>query len=348
MKRNFNKITGFFQIIVLFLLTIIPLLSQNNTLIRVQAEVDKSIITIGDRLNYTLTIDHQEGIRIEQPGPGANLGQFEIKDYQIHDPAKKNGNIIQKFEYEISVFDTGKFVIPPFPVAFFKSDTSRNFQIIQSEPIEIFVESVLTADNRELRDIKPPQSIPFNLKKWLIYGLITLFIIVSTVATIYYINRRKKGIPLFRKEKIRPAHEIAMETLTELKNRWQYMLQKGEAKLLFTEISDILRKYLENRFFIKALEETTFEISQSLAEMEIGEKQQIMAIQVLEFADLVKFAKYIPDEGETENTFEMLEKFIDETKLIFETVEHQVEISQEDTDNQETSMISSRDIVEKQ
>lgn len=338
---------GFLQFIVLFLLTTVPLLSQSNSLIRVQAEVDKSIITIGDRLTYTLTIDHQEGIRIEQPGPGANLGQFEIKDYQIHDPTKKNGNIIQKFEYEISVFDTGRFVIPPFPVAFFESDTSRNFQIIQSEPIEIFVESVLTADNRELRDIKPPQSIPFNLKKWLIYGILTLIIIGSTVAIIYFINRRKKGISLFRKEKIRPAHKIALERLAELRNRWQHMLQKGEAKVLFTDISDLLRKYLENRFFIKASEETTFEISQSLSEMEIGEKQQIIAVQVLEFADLVKFAKYIPDEGETENTLEMLEKFIDETKLIFETVEHQIEISKEDTENQETPIDTSKEIVQK-
>lgn len=338
---------GFLQFIVLFLLTTVPLLSQSNSLIRVQAEVDKSIITIGDRLTYTLTIDHQEAIRIEQPGPGANLGQFEIKDYQIHDPAKKNGNIIQKFEYEISVFDTGRFIIPPFPVAFFESDTSRDFQIIQSEPIEIFVESVLTADNRELRDIKPPQSIPFNLKKWLIYGIITLIIIGSTVAIIYFINRRKKGISLFRKEKIRPAHEIALERLAELRNHWQHMLQKGEAKVLFTEISDLLRKYLENRFFIKASEETTFEISQSLSEMEIGEKHQIIAIQVLEFADLVKFAKYIPDEGETENNLEMLEKFIDETKLIFETVEHQIEISKENTDNQETPIVTKKEIVQK-
>lgn len=338
---------GFLQFIVLFLLTTIPLLSQSNSLIRVQAEVDKSIITIGDRLTYTLTIDHQEGIRIEQPGPGANLGQFEIKDYQIHDPVKKNGNIIQIFEYEISVFDTGRFIIPPFPVAFFESDTSRDFQIIQSEPIEIFVESVLTADNRELRDIKPPQSIPFNLKKWLIYGIIALIIIGSTVAIIYFMNRRKKGISLFRKEKIRPAHEIALESLAELRNRWQHMLQKGEAKVLFTEISDLLRKYLENRFFIKASEETTFEISQSLSEMEIGEKQQIIAVQVLEFADLVKFAKYIPDEGETENTLEMLEKFIDETKLIFETVEHQIEISKQAKDNQETPIDTRKEIVQK-
>ena len=111
--------------------------------------------------------------------------------------------------------------------------------------------SVLSAEDRELRDIKPPQDIPFNLAKWLKYGLITLVILLSTFFIIYYIKQRRKGIPLFRKEKIRPAHEIAFEELAALKGKWQDMLNNGQFKTLFTEISEILRKYLENRFFIK-------------------------------------------------------------------------------------------------
>ena len=56
--------------------------------IKVTAQVDKSVITIGDRITYSLVIAHDETIKIEQPGPGANRGQFEIKDYTIHDPVK--------------------------------------------------------------------------------------------------------------------------------------------------------------------------------------------------------------------------------------------------------------------
>ena len=314
--------------------------ANENTLIRVKAEVDKSVITIGDRITYSLTIDHHKSIRIEQPGPGANLGQFEIKNYQIHDPIEKNEIVTQLFEYEISVFDTGKYIIPPFPVAFFESDTSRKFQIIQSEPIEINVQSVLSAEDRQLRDIKPPQDIPFNLGKWLKYGLITLIILLLTFFIIYYLRQRKKGIPLFRKEKIRPAHEIAFEELETIKSKWQDMLHRGQAKTLFTEISEILRRYLENRFFIKALEETTFEISWSLQEMEIDEIQQKNALAVLELSDLVKFAKHFPEEKETLSILDYLEIFIENTKLVFESVEHEIEITEADTKNEKEEKIS--------
>lgn len=322
------NLTKRIKIFVICFLPVTAALAENETLIRVKAEVDKSIITIGDRIIYSLTIDHDRRIKIEQPGPGANLGQFEIKDYKIHDILQRDDILTQKFEYQISVFDTGKFVIPPFPVAFFESDTSRNFQIIQSEPIKIFVESVLTAEDKELRDIKPPWEIPLNISRWIWFGIISLIIILGTLFGIYFFRKRKKGEPLFQREKIRPAHEIAYEELVGIKTIWQKMLEAGEAKALFTKISEISRSYLENRFFFKALEETTFEISESLNEMEIETSLQEQILNVLALSDMAKFAKYNPEIKETEDVIGMLENFIENTKLIFEAVEHQLETSE--------------------
>jgi len=297
-----------------------------QSLIRVQAEVDKSVITIGDRVTYTLTIQHEKGLHIEQPGPGANLGQFEIKDYHIEDSVEKDNLVTQQFKYEISVFDTGSFVIPPFPVAFSESDTSRKYQLIQSEPIEIFVKSVLTSEDAEIKDIKPPISIPFNYRKWILYGSAGLLIIAGTLLVLYIIRQRKRGIPLFRKEVIRPAHEIALEALAELKPEWQQMLENGGHKLLFTRLSEIMRQYLENRFFVKALEETTYEIIESLKDLELSGEAERQAQEILELSDLVKFAKYIPQKDETQSIFEKIGLFIEETKIVFEPVENKIEV----------------------
>ena len=297
-----------------------------QSLIRVQAEVDKSVITIGDRITYTLTIQHEKGLHIEQPGPGANLGQFEIKDYHIEDPVEKDNMVTQKFNYQISVFDTGKFVIPPFPVAFSESDTSRKYQLIQSEPIEIFVKSVLTSESAEIKDIKPPLSIPFNYRKWILFGSAGLLLIVGGLLLFYIIRQRKRGIHLFRKEVIRPAHEIALEALAELKPEWQQMLENGEHKLLFTRLSEIMRQYLENRFFVKALEETTYEIIESLKDLELSGESEQQVQEILELSDLVKFAKYIPQKDETQSIFEKMEQFIEETKIVFEPVENKIEV----------------------
>lgn len=333
MKINSNKNDVRMRSVIftgMALIIMISLLSAEDSLIRVNAQVDKSVISIGDRLTYTLTIEHAKDIHIEQPGPGANLGQFEIKDYKIHKPLEQNGLITQQFDYKISVFDTGRYVIPPFPVAFAESDTSRNYQIIQSDPIEIYVKSVLTAEDNEIRDIKPPQTIPYNYRRLIIAAGIGLLALICIFLGFYYWKLRKGGVTLFRRETITPAHEIALEELQALRNTWPEMLQKGEHKILFTRLADILRKYLENRFFVKALEETTTEISESLKELELGVEEQEMAIAVLDFSDTVKFAKYIPTEEETETQFTLLENFITTTKLVFEPVEHEVAIEKEE------------------
>jgi hypothetical protein len=332
MSRNFNR--AFRKIFHLLLLTGIFALTESEqifadeALIQVKAEVDKSVITIGDRLHYILTIAHDKNLYIQQPGPGANLGMFEIKDYTIHDPIQQQEMITQQFDYEISVFDTGHFVIPPFPVAFAESDTSREYQIIQSEPLEIFVKSVLTAEDREIKDIKPPQRVPFNYKKWLQFSALVVIILAIIVFLLYWWRFRKKGVGLFRKEIIRPAHEVALEQLALLKEKWREMLIAGEHKFLFTQISEILRKYLENRFFIKALEETTSEISISMNEINIENEQMTSALVILEFSDLVKFAKYLPGEIEVENQLKELEDFILKSKLVFEKVEQKEEANQ--------------------
>jgi hypothetical protein len=334
MKVNSNKIIVLMRSLIfteLCLVIMISLLSAEDSLIRVNAHVDKSIISIGDRLTYTLTIEHAKDIHIEQPGPGANLGQFEIKDYEIHKPLDRNGLVTQQFDYKISVFDTGRYVIPPFPVAFAESDTSRNYQIIQSDPIEIYVKSVLTAEDNEIHDIKPPQTIPYNYRRIIIAAGIGVLALALIFLGLYYWKLRRRGVTLFRRETIRPAHEIALEELQGLRNIWKEMLQKGEHKILFTRLADILRKYLENRFFVKALEETTAEISESLKELELGAEEQERAVAVLDFSDGVKFAKYIPTGEETENQITLLENFIATTKLVFAPVEHEVAIEKEES-----------------
>ena len=351
MSRNFNKIVehskNLLILSVVFLLLGSWKMLADEALIQVKAEVDKSVITIGDRLHYILTIEHDQNLFIQQPGPGANLGMFEIKDYTIHDPIQQQGMIVKKFDYEISVFDTGRFIIPPFPVAFAESDTSRDYQIIQSEPLEIFVKSVLTAEDREIKDIKPPQNIPVNYRKWLQFSILIILILALIGLLIYWFKFRKKGLGFFRKETIRPAHEVALEKLLELRDKWREMLNRGEHKLLFTQLSEILRRYFENRYFIKALEETTSEISNSLEEVNIENVAKNSALSILEFSDLVKFAKYIPAEMEVENQFRELENFIHQTKLVFEEVEARSVTNQiaETTPSESVSESSKQSIV---
>lgn len=293
--------------------------AQSNSLVEVKASVDKNVITIGDRVQYTLTISHDKALRIEQPGPGANLGMFEIKDYSISEPVNQGNQVVETFQYTIAVFDTGHFVIPPFPVAFFPSDTSRQYQIIKSEPIDITVKSVLTGENAELKDIKPPTPLPVDYWPYIRIALFVLVLGLLAGAAYRVYRRRKKGAPLFRKQVIRPAHEIALEQLQAL--RAGSLLEQGHVKTFYSELSEILKRYLENRFFISALEETTTELLDSLAELEIPGEAVAKIQYVLQLSDLVKFAKYHPDANEHQRALREAEEFIMDTRLEFETVE---------------------------
>jgi hypothetical protein len=331
MKINLNKHMDYntwHRIKLILVLSSMPLImtAQIQSLIRVRAEVDKSVITIGDRVLYTLTIENQKDVHIEQPGPGANLGQFEIKDYSISEKVEEDNFIRQQFNYTISVFDTGKFVIPPFPVAFTTSDTAEDYSIIQSEALEIFVKSVLTADDSEIKDIKPPETVPFNYRKWILLGVVAILIFAALLLLFYIFRQRKKGLPLFKKEVIRPAHEIALEELHLLEGNWRKGKDTVDYKLLYTELSTILRRYIENRFFIKAMEETTPEIIDSLNDVDIKIEQEKEARVALEISDLVKFAKYFPQDEETDNLFGLIRNFVEETKILFESVDRIVEV----------------------
>lgn len=330
MKIKSNKdIPGFLSWLSLFLIFTVSLLRAQSPLIEVEASVDKSVITIGDRVTYTLKIDRAKGLRVHDPGKGTNLGMFEIKDYTIHDSVEVNNRVIQQFDYVISVYDTGTFVIPPFPVAFQPSDTSQKFQFITSEPLTIQVESVVNDENAEIHDIRPPLGIPVNYWR-MILMIGSLVLGLALLATAYWLYRkRKQGQPIFRKELLRPAHEIALEDLQKFLE--SNLLQDGEYKIFYSGLSDIVRRYIERRFFIKAMEETTTELLTSLTEEQFPNEQIGLVQEILSACDLVKFAKYAPANSETESTVQLIRNFIERTKMEFETVEREVEEDPEDT-----------------
>jgi hypothetical protein len=302
-----------FIIILLFLIQI-GLGQDEKPLIEVQSAVDTSSITIGDRINYTVSIDHKEGMRVEQPGAGVNLGQFEIKNYKIQPPYSEDGRVYIKYEYEISVFDTGKFTIPPFPVAYFPTDSTKDYKIIEANSINIYVESVIQDGDKELKDVKPPVYIPFDYIFAISMAIIIIAILVAAFFAYRFYQKKKESGYIFKTpEPRRPAHEVALTDLDTLiaKN----LPACGEIKQYYIEISEIIRYYIEGRFFIPALEETSFEILSEIRNQQLNKDIYQLLQGFLNLCDLVKFAKYIPGQEEHDTSAETARRFIEETKI---------------------------------
>lgn len=314
MKKRISK-TLFIGIILIALAA--HAWADEKPLIEVKAQVDTASITIGDHITYSIIIDRRKDVRIIQPGQGINLGMFEIKDYNFHKPVQKGNRIIERYDYVISVYDTGKFVIPPYPLAYFLSDTASKPNIIQAPAITIYVKSLLKGEKKhELKDIKPPLEIPFNYRFWLmIGGIVLLALILLYIAYRLWKRKQERGYIFTPPPPPPPAHERALKALRELYASG--LLDKKQYKEFFSRLSEIMRDYLEGRYYIQALEETTMEILHDVQDVLEDESLQNYLKDILTVSDLIKFAKYIPQQDEIERIKKEAVDFVERTKIVY-------------------------------
>jgi len=285
--------------------------------VAVSSKVDRSRITIGDLIIYTVTVTHDKEIGVEMPGLGANLGEFEIRDYDVHEPMKEEGMIVTEVGYTISTFFTGEFEIPPLIVRYFTPGDSTA-KTLTTEKIKIVVESVKPSEAADIRDIKPPVEIPRNwwyLLRWFVVG----GSLVGVGILVYIVYRRKKagkGLLPIREAPPRPPHEVAYEALDRLRD--SDLLAKGETKVYYTEVSEIIRQYIEGRYFIVAMEMTTTEVLEGLSGAEVSEEEFQLFKTFLDRCDLVKFAKVIPSAEENDEILRMAYDIVNRTKILME------------------------------
>lgn len=318
------------MIAILFLFFALPALVYSQA--EVSSEVDRTNITIGDRITYKIHIEYDKGLEILTPGLGANLGQFEIQDFSIGDEVEKDGRISQSFTYIISTYDTGEWEIPPTGIAY--RDSSGQGGILKTQPIKINVESILEPGAPpEIKDVKEPIMLPRSYKWLYILGGAILFIAFLIALIIYWRKKRAKGLGLFEPEKPKiPPYDLAMQRLKSLD--YEALDDDLMVKIFYTSLSFILREYFEGRYGFDALELTTFEILQLCPEVGIDENVKEKIRKSLELCDLVKFSKYIPPKEYHEKTWQGVYDIIEETRLVeeitVENVETEDEFSQED------------------
>lgn len=282
----------YFNLLVLVLLVFSGISFANP--LDLDTKVDKDTITIGDRIKYEVILEYDDGIEIEPLVVAANLGAFEIKDYSIEEPKKtKSGRWTSKTTYIITTFTTGEYVIPPIKIKY--KDLDGNENEISSDQIKINVKSVekLPGEGDDIRPLKETVDIRGGFNIW---AIIILILLLAIGVVIFFYFKRKKNIQKTPSEPPRPAEEIAMEELKALLD--MKLIEKGMVKEYYIRLSDIMRKYIEGRYKIFAMEETTWELYQEMRVKRIERKHVDKIRDFLEDCDLVKFAKYIPTKKE--------------------------------------------------
>jgi hypothetical protein len=190
-------------------------------------------------------------------------------------------------------------------------------KVSKFKPDSAFLAAIDTNQMFKIRDIKPIMETPWTFKEfWQRFGKIILIILISVfliAAIIYYIIRRIQNKPIFTPPKPKiPPHITALELLNTLKE--EKLWQKDRIKEYYTQLTDILRIYIEERFSIPAPEYTSYQIIESLdSQPEIPQENKMSLGKMLSTADLVKFAKAQPLEFENEIALKTAFDFVEKT-----------------------------------
>lgn len=279
-----------------------------------KATVQKDEILIGEQTRLLLEISAGSTDTIVFPIFNDTLiSEIEIIQRSKVDTNYLGNNLetkVLKQQLTITSFDSGYYAISPLS-AVINQDT------IQSNPFLVSVKPVPIDTAKGIYDIRGVAQAPFSITEWLVENWKTILAIVLLIAIIISAYWWWKNKPKHKEVEIsepqRPAHEIALEKIAVL--RMQKLWQDGKTKEYYTQLSYILREYIELRFDIPALEQTTDEIIQTMR-LRPSFSQELLneTKQVLSLADLVKFAKENPVGNENERNLDLIEAFINSTK----------------------------------
>lgn len=148
-------------------------------------------------------------------------------------------------------------------------------------------------------------------RTYLYIFLAALAVIIIIIFVFKFLKKRKEPEQIITP--LRPAHETALEALRNLLNK--HYLTTGKVREYYFELSDIVRHYVEYRFQLRAPEMTTEEFLSKLKDSNVlNAGQKALLKDFLSHCDMVKFARYLPDEKESEASYESAWKFIDQTK----------------------------------
>jgi len=297
--------------------------------ISISAKIDKNRINFSDTAVITLEVKQPKGIFIRFPL--YNVRDSLVKDVDIisysnidSTPAPNNMVTLRQ-RLIIQAFNSGNFEIGPF---MFMQKNGNTFDTLHSNSFMLEV-AQFTMDTTLLRNrdtaavhkvfgIKDPIDTPFNLEEFFArFGwLVILFYFLQLVAfAVWYFYFRKvgsKGIMEIYKPK-EPAHLIALNELEKLEH--EKLWQQNRVKEFHIRLTEILRKYIENRYEIPALEQTSYEIVDSFEQTRLLESGSLaMLKEMLVNADLVKFAKAQPLADENEVALQNAYTFVKNTK----------------------------------
>lgn len=281
--------------------------AQNN--VSIKASIDSTTVIQGSKANLTLEVlkGKNEVSLIDVLEAGVEYNGVEISDLKIDTIHHGNDREEIVYNYTIQAFDPGTVTLPPFRFLV-DGDTAV------SEPVTL---KVLEVDLDSLTDINPMEtvvSIPSRwydfIPGWVVYVLVAIAVAGLIICCVLLLRRKK--IKASAPVEVTPPYDLAVMRLNNLQSK--KLPQSGRDKEYYTELTEILRQYLEGRFGINAMEMSSTQIIDTLRHNKETKPGSDLMKQILEIADFVKFAKVRPLPDDNVRAFNSAVKFVEDSK----------------------------------
>lgn len=299
----------YISVLALFFLSL-PTFSQ----VTINASIDSMQLYIGEQAKIKLEVSCASQQQLDMPFFPNNslMDGIEIVGEVKTDTQYLNKNLqmLVTQEYTVTSFDSSFYYIPPFEVFIDSQSYVSNPLALKVYPFPVDtteVNAIFPIKEIAKRPITFIEILPMGISIKLIIGLIFLIP--------YLLIRYKENKPILRRVTIAPKlppHQVALKEMARIKE--EKLWQKDAPKLYYTELTDVLRCYMEERFGFNAMEMTSDEIIAKLNEQ--PNKEWLDELKALfSMSDLVKFAKYKPLINESDMHLINAIDFINKTKV---------------------------------
>lgn len=270
---------------------------------------------LGEPISLTLSVEADDGVAVEMPPFGEALGRFAVVDFTPRNGRTPEGKTVATQTYRLSAPMSGRQRIPPLRIEFVDDRSGQRSEIreLLTDELSIDIESV--APEGDLAGALTParEQLPLGRKQsWIARWWRALALGVAAlggmVAAMLWFRGSRRRVRI-------TAYDKAIKRLRALEARG--LPGKDQADAWYVELSSIVRRYLEDRYGLRAPELTTEEFLRVARDSrELSEPHRAILTSFLEDCDRVKFAGYEPDPKESEQALSVSRTFIEDTRVI--------------------------------
>ncbi|MBO5692496.1 MAG: hypothetical protein J6R74_00970 [Tidjanibacter sp.] len=283
------------------------------------AHFEPQQVLLGDHFDLVMEVEAQEGFAVAFPdlAEGFAEGRIELlNEGGVDTVFHREGRYGLRKRYKLTSFEPSNYMLDSLGVLSVSPEGKVDTLMQQVGLVASVAMIPIDTTQTTIYDIKRPMKAPIYFGEFSGYLLWTVLALAAVAGLVYLIVRRLAGRGLGgeRAKPSEPPHIVAIRRLESLHN--QKLWQNGRLKEYYSLLTDILRDYLDGRFGVSAMEMTSEEIIVALRGLDIMPKQYEALSRLLRESDLVKFAKYVPEQEYHEEAYLAVYYFVEESKQV--------------------------------